>query len=157
MKFHGVQLAEGSAITNATVASGGSFPDSPSEGELFYRNDGANEALYVYNGTAWLSTSAGGAASSGLTLVTVSGTSQTAQNGNLYVMTASNARSTLTLPSSPASGNTIGISNFTGRSDLLIARNNVNIIGLAEDLVLNVQYTPITLSYSGEALGWIIV
>lgn len=53
MKFHGVRLSEGSAIKNATVDSGASFPLQPSEGELFYLT-GPGEALYVYSGTAWL-------------------------------------------------------------------------------------------------------
>ncbi len=112
MKFHGVQIQEGSSISNLTVASGTSFPGSPNEAELFFRTDadvtlrglhayvGGNwgriasadavtvptgaalpetanvgdlfyknsndleEALYVYNGTAWASTSSGEASNS---------------------------------------------------------------------------------------------
>jgi hypothetical protein len=60
MKTFGIQLQEGSTISNMTVASGTAFPDLPSEGELFYRTDGANEALYVYNGESWISVSGSG-------------------------------------------------------------------------------------------------
>jgi hypothetical protein len=45
------QLVEGSAIQNATIASGTSFPTSPSVGELFYRTD--TTQLNVYNGSSW--------------------------------------------------------------------------------------------------------
>jgi hypothetical protein len=54
MLFDGIKLVEGSEVQNLVVDSGPVFPSSPSEGELFYRNDGANEALYCYNGSAWM-------------------------------------------------------------------------------------------------------
>jgi hypothetical protein len=55
MKMYGVDLAEGSQITNTVVAHGTTFPASPDVGELFYRNTGvpAVDGLYVYNGTSW--------------------------------------------------------------------------------------------------------
>src|SRR3990167_3721177 len=52
MLTDGLVLAEGSAITNATVAKGTSFPSLPDEGELFFRTD--LDALHVYNGTQWI-------------------------------------------------------------------------------------------------------
>lgn len=58
MLYDGVQLIEGSQFTNLTVASGTSFPSNPSLGELFYRSD--NDALHVYNGSAWDEVGSGG-------------------------------------------------------------------------------------------------
>ena len=53
MYFDGINLAEGSVVTNLTVASGSSFPASSSIGELFYLT-GANAGLYLYNGSQWV-------------------------------------------------------------------------------------------------------
>ena len=53
MLFDGISLIEGSELQNLTVDSGSTYPSPPEEGMLFYRNDGANEGLYVYNGSAW--------------------------------------------------------------------------------------------------------
>lgn len=54
MLFDGIKLVEGSEVQNLVVDSGTSFPGLSSEGELFYRTDGGNESLYVYNGTDWV-------------------------------------------------------------------------------------------------------
>lgn len=55
MKVFGAQLAEGSAFTNLTVASGTAFPAQPNSGELFYRIDTDPRVigLYVYINGAW--------------------------------------------------------------------------------------------------------
>ena len=52
MKFYGVNVAEGSNITNAVLPSGSSFPANPNIGELFYKT-GAAPGLYVYGGASW--------------------------------------------------------------------------------------------------------
>lgn len=54
MLFDGIRLVEGSEVQNLVVDTGPSFPATPSEGELFYRNDGTNEGLYVYDGSLWV-------------------------------------------------------------------------------------------------------
>ncbi len=59
MKHYGLTIAEGSEITNPTVATGTSFPGNESTGELFFRTD--TDTLYVWDGTQW--DSAGGGAS----------------------------------------------------------------------------------------------
>ena len=53
MKIYGAEIAEGSQITNITVAVGTAFPvgptNPPNDGELFYISGGANAiGLYVY-------------------------------------------------------------------------------------------------------------
>lgn len=52
MKIDGLQMFEGSAITNMTVAHGAVFPNLPSLGEQFYKTS-APIGLYVYDGVAW--------------------------------------------------------------------------------------------------------
>ena len=54
MLFDGIRLVEGSELQNLVVDSGTSFPIPPTQGELFYRTDGANEGLYIYNDTTWV-------------------------------------------------------------------------------------------------------
>ena len=54
MLFDGIKLVEGSEFQNLVVDTGSTFPASPAEGEMFYRNDGANEGLYLFNGSDWI-------------------------------------------------------------------------------------------------------
>lgn len=60
MIYDSITMFEGAKAENFTLASGSSFPPLPEEGELFYRNDGANEGLYVYDGAVWIAIGAGG-------------------------------------------------------------------------------------------------
>jgi phage-related tail fiber protein len=54
MLMYGVTVAEGSEISNLTVATGTAFPANPSIGELFFRTD--LNALHIYNNSAWVKT-----------------------------------------------------------------------------------------------------
>jgi len=55
MKFHGIQINEGSTVTNLTISAGTTFPSLPSEGELFFRNDNDTRlaGLYLYLDGSW--------------------------------------------------------------------------------------------------------
>jgi hypothetical protein len=55
MKFHGIQLQEGSAVKNLTVDSGATFPVEPNIGELFFLSaeDLNVNGLYVYITGDW--------------------------------------------------------------------------------------------------------
>lgn len=55
MKTFGIQLQEGSSISNLTVGAGTSFPADPNEGELFYRSDAdiTVVGLYAYINGNW--------------------------------------------------------------------------------------------------------
>jgi len=55
MKFHGIQLQEGSSVKNMTVDSGSVFPDEPNNGELFFLTsaDEAVMGMHVYIGSSW--------------------------------------------------------------------------------------------------------
>ena len=52
MYFDGINLAEGSVISNLTVASGTTFPTTASLGELFYLTTGT-VGLYIFDGSTW--------------------------------------------------------------------------------------------------------
>lgn len=96
-------------------------------------------------------------AASGLTIVVVSSTTQTAVTGVMYVMTNAGGVSTVTLPASPALGHTVAISNWTGRTDLIVARNGSNIMNLAENFIIDVTSVTVTFRYTNSTIGWITV
>lgn len=52
MYFDGINLAEGSVVSNLTVASGTDFPAGANLGELFYLTAGS-VGLYIYDGSNW--------------------------------------------------------------------------------------------------------
>ena len=96
-------------------------------------------------------------ASAGLTVTIVAGTAQTAVSGVLYVLTATGAVSTLTLPLSPVAGNTVAVANFTGRADLVVARNGRNIMQLPENITIDSLKVTTTFRYINTSIGWIII
>ena len=67
---------------------------------------------------------------------------------------------TLTLPASPANGDTISLydyANTFGVNTLTVARNGSNIESLAENLICNVAGSAFDLIYGGAAVGWHVV
>ena len=81
-------------------------------------------------------------------------TSTTASKNNLYVLTAD---LTLTLPASPANGDSIKISNLSGVATCILARNGSLIMGVAADLTLDTPSASFELIYSGATKGWVII
>ena len=80
--------------------------------------------------------------------------STTASKNNLYVLTAD---LTLTLPASPANGDSIKISNLSGVATCILGRNGSLIMGAASDLTLDTPSASFELIYSGATKGWVIV
>lgn len=62
MKHYGLEIPEGSKVTNITVDCGTSDPSTPNAGELFFRTDIGSGTLRVHNGTSWQDLSSGGIA-----------------------------------------------------------------------------------------------
>ena len=81
-------------------------------------------------------------------------TSTTAVKNNLYVLTAD---LTLTLPASPANGDSIKISNLSGVATCILGRNGSLIMGAASDLTLDTPAASFELVYSGATKGWVII
>lgn len=100
-------------------------------------------------GTNWIDAGGGG----GYTVSVIS-TNTNAVNDTLYVLTAS---LTLTLPASPSVDDKIAVSNMSGTTTPVIARNGNNIAGLAQDLTIDVDNLGIQLVYSGATKGWVLL
>jgi len=76
-----------------------------------------------------------------------------------YLIDASGAI-TLTLPSSPALGDEIVITDISGNASqntITISRNGQPIQGLAEDLVIDISNATIRLVYSNTTRGWRLI
>jgi hypothetical protein len=86
--------------------------------------------------------------------VSVISTNTTATKGNLYVLTAS---LTLTLPVSPTAGDSVKVSNLSGTTTPVVARNGEKIMGLAEDLILDKLNSGFELNYINATVGWVII
>jgi len=86
-------------------------------------------------------------------------TTTTAVNKNLVVSefcTVTSAGVTVTLPASPAAGArvAVGVLNFV---NTVIARNSQNIMGLAENLTIDVENVTVSLRFVDATRGWKII
>jgi hypothetical protein len=81
-----------------------------------------------------------------LPVVIVSGTSQTATNGNHYVLT-NVAATTVTLPATPSAGDTVWVTVDNSLLTNIIAKNGSTIMGLSEDLTINKINLTVELRY----------
>jgi len=114
--------------------------------------DGTSGFVLSTNGSGTLSWAPAG----GLpTMNIVTGTTQTATAGNQYVLTNA-AATTVTLPASPAAGDTVYVTVANGLVTNVVARNGKNIQGLAEDLTLNAQYASVQLRFTDNTEGWVL-
>ena len=66
---------------------------------------------------------------------------------------------TLTLPLSPSVGDSVGVkdaADYFVINNLTIGRNSEKIMGLAEDLTVNISNVSLELVYTGATYGWIL-
>ncbi len=80
--------------------------------------------------------------------------STNASKNTLYVLKAD---LTLTLPGSPATGDSIKISNLSGVATCIVARNGNNIMATAADLTLDNAVASFELVYTDATNGWVII
>ena len=175
-------------LSSPTIPYGPLLPPAvASDGALFFKTsfdqDGISNppGLYVFSfiqdvasavpgdqvGAGWQQVSeasgvisgGGGSTNSGVSnVVVVLGATQTAVVGSHYILTLTSAGTTVTLPASPIQPQEVWITNFTGRTDCVIARNGNNIEGLAEDLTLNTpKMLTLQLRYIDTTRGWIFL
>lgn len=92
----------------------------------------------------------------GLNTVAVTGTSQAATAGSLFVLQNA-AATTVTLPASPVAGNVVAVLVANGRIDNVISRNGKQIQGLAEDLTIDNASASVLLRYVDSTSQWRLV
>ena len=101
---------------------------------------------------------AGSNASSGYTYVEV--TNNTSANVNTkYIVNTNSANLTITLPSSPALGDEVGIIDGTGNASvhaITIGRNGGNIQGAASNMTVTTDRSAFTLVYYNVSQGWVL-
>jgi hypothetical protein len=86
---------------------------------------------------------------------TVVNSNTNAVAGGNYLVDKSGGNVTITLPTGAAGMEPITVTHIIGTSNTLtIGRNSQNIMGLAEDLVVNANYASITLYWGGSTPGY---
>ena len=84
--------------------------------------------------------------------VTASGGGGSVTNRTVFCTNGEN--NVITLPASPSPGNEVVIINGGAYTGTIVARNGSNIMGLAENIQLDVKYVSVTLIYINPANGW---
>lgn len=84
--------------------------------------------------------------------ITTTSTSKTLSNLEYCTVTQNNL--TITLPSSPSVGDKVMIGISSDFDNTTIARNGSNIMGLAENMVIDSGYVTLSLIYINSTLGW---
>lgn len=161
-----LQATAGSSVTISIasaipVSLGGTGQTSaPTNGQLLIGNGSSFVLSTLTAGTGISVTNSSGSitiASTGGGLPAINVTSSTAITavaGNHYVLTAGSA-ATVTLPSSPSSGDVVWVTVGNGRTDNVIARNSQNINSLAENMTVDSAYAGIQLRYADATRGWV--
>ncbi len=89
-------------------------------------------------------------------LVVVTGTSVTASSGGRYALT-NVALTTVTLPLSPSAGDEVEVLVANALATNVIARNGEKIMGLSEDMTINLRKASVRLMFLDSTNGWRIV
>jgi hypothetical protein len=112
--------------------------------------------VLISNGSSgspyWANAASGGG---GFTNAASISSNTTAVKSTLYIFTANLA---LTLPASPVNGDQVGVTNLSNTITCVISRNSSYIMGLTEDLTVDVKGASLTLIYSSNAsVGWVLL
>jgi len=139
--------------TGHLVPPTGTTGERPTGGDLKTGGIRYNSSLVTwegYNGTQWTGLGGGNPWASTATSITI------AANDRYFVDTTTGAK-TITLPASPQTGDQVSILDLASTFDTnncTVARNGNKIMGLSENLVLNVEDEAIQLVYTGATYGW---
>jgi hypothetical protein len=145
------------AGTGAWVPPTGTTAERPTGVSLYTGGFRYNTTLNQwegYNGNSWTGLGGGNPYSTvigdGSTIV------QAASNDRIFVNTSA-ATATVRLPASPLLGDEIQFLDLNGTFDtniLTITRNSLKIMGLNEDMTVNVKHAGFVLVYTGATYGW---
>jgi hypothetical protein len=150
-------LIRDNAGTGAWVPPTGTTAERPTGGNLYTGALRYNSSLVTwegYNGSQW--TGLGGG-NPWQTFTADGSTSLNIAANDRYFINTSGGAATITLPSSPLTGDSISILDLASTFDTnncTLDRNGNKIMGLTENLVLSVEDEAITLVYTGATFGW---
>jgi len=85
--------------------------------------------------------------------ITTTSSNITLEAGRTYVYYASG---TYTLPASPTVGDRLEIINRSGTVTAVLGRNGSNIMGVADDVLLDILDEAFKVTYSNSTDGWVI-
>jgi len=85
--------------------------------------------------------------------ITTTSTDLTLEAGKTYIYYSAG---TYTLPASPTSGDRLEIINRSGIVTAVLARNGSNIMGVADDLDLDILDAAFKVTYSNDTDGWVV-
>jgi len=85
----------------------------------------------------------------------VVGGSATLTAGQRYFFNANTQ--TATLPASPAAGDTVTVGVQSGDTTSVVVRNGQNIMGLAQNMTIDIGNASVTLEYTNATFGWRII
>jgi hypothetical protein len=151
------------ALKAITVGAGGTGLSTLTANNVLIGNGTSNVTfvapsttgnVLTSNGSTWTSAAA---AAGGVAYTAVKTSNYTAVNNDGVLTNTTGGAFTVTLPASPAVGNiVIVVDSFGtwGTNNLTIGRNSLNIAGLAEDLVCDINGATVTLVYTGVTYGW---
>jgi hypothetical protein len=84
-------------------------------------------------------------------------TNTVSAGGTKWFVNTSATTVTMTLPLLPSVGDSVEFIDYSGTfgtNNLIFARNGEKIMGLAEDLIINLDFAANTMIYSGVTQGW---
>ena len=84
--------------------------------------------------------------------VTASGGGANLTNRTVYCVTSDGQ--TINLPGSPGPGNEVLIINGGEFTSTVVGRNGQNIMGLSENITLDMKYAAVTFLYIDSSNGW---
>ena len=140
--------------TGIIVPPTGTTGERPTGGSLFDGGLRFNTTLNVWEGyknSAWYQID-----DNYKTWSTITTTSSVTSGTQAFVDTTS-AAVTITLPGSPATGDKIRLVDLASTFDtnnLTVARNGLKIMGLSENMTVDVEDAAIELVYTGSTYGW---
>jgi hypothetical protein len=147
--INGTQVAQiGSQYILVPSGTTAERPTIPTNGYLRYNTD--NQAFEGYVSGAWSGIGGGNP-------WTTKNTSYTASNNDRLFIDTSSSAVTITLPASPAVGDSIRFMDLAGTfatNNLTIARNGQDIFNTADDLVVNTNDAAFQLIFTGTTYGW---
>ena len=145
-----------SGVTSGVIVATYGTGETGATGEGVIVGGTANQVLAKIDGTdyntQWVDQSGG---AGGMT-VSVITEATNAVKDYIYILSGE-AAIPLTLPAAPSAGDALKVVNLTGLTTCVVARNGLNIMGLAEDLTLDKLNAGFELVYSDAAIGWTIL